>query len=169
MSERNQAMSDEQVKVILDLPTLDDEMKRGLLITLAQTMDARRRNIIALKLAENGVGEAIPILTRLMHLPDTAGNRGTLLYSLDELGAKLQPKELLHLMMTDTYEVQTQAFEMLENRVDQMASADLRIMLNMVLDQAPSLDTEHREAAAVASELLVSAFIQRVPSSTLTA
>ena len=93
------------------------------------------------------------------------GNRGTLLYSLDELGAKLQPKELLHLMMTDTYEVQTQAFET-PNTVTDVSPGDLRIMLNWVLDSAPKLDTEHREAAVAASELLASSFIAQSPSAT---
>jgi hypothetical protein len=168
MTEHNQAQSavldDAEIRRLLDLRLLDDSMRKWMLTQLRHTTDARLRNVVALKLAENGVGEAIPVLKRLMDGPETAGARGTLLYALAELGAKLPPKELLNLMMTDTYEVQTQAFEMLENTVNGETPGDLQIMLNWVLERARGLDGEHREAAHVASDLLVSAFFEQRPA-----
>jgi hypothetical protein len=164
MTDDRMVVTEEQARQLLDHPAPDEELKRLMLRALAQTTDGRTRNVMALKLAEIGATEAVPMLTRLLYEPDTKGNRGTLLYALDELGAKLDPKYLLHLMMHDTYEVQTQAFDMLENTVSDMTPRDLRGMLDIVLDSAPGLDPEHREAAEVASGLLLSTFIARSPS-----
>jgi len=163
MTERDQTrsgMTDEQAKALLDRPILDDEMKHAMLTRLGYTADRRERNVLALKLAEVGYKEAIPVLSKLLYVPDTAGARGTLLYSIDELGAKLGAKELLHLMLTETYEVQIQAFEMLENEVADLSHGDVRNLLNMVLDMAATLDPEHRQAAEAASELLVSTYFE---------
>lgn len=72
------------------------------------------RNKIAILLSDFGKELAVIPIIKMIKDPRTKGNRGTLLYALEELDCSLHLDLLFSLMLEDNFEVSRQAYLIIE-------------------------------------------------------
>jgi hypothetical protein len=117
---------------------MTDDLEHQMLATLPRTDDPRLRNIIALKLSEQGSPDgkkaSVPILKRLLAESRTGGCRGTLLYALHEMKEPLPLSFLLNQIVDSdaSYEVQSEVFEMIQENVSSFSWQDIKNAFRLV-------------------------------------
>lgn len=108
------------------------ETEKIMLGALSETNDPRLRNVLAVTLANINSDEAADRIEALINQSRTRGYRGSLLYALHKLRRPLPLLTLVHLILSDTAEVQEEAFEMLHDSAAHSARADLEAALLML-------------------------------------
>jgi hypothetical protein len=117
---------------------ITDDLEQQMLAALPRTDDPRLRNIIALKIAEDGspVGKqtSVPILKKLLEEPRTNGCRGTLLYALHEMREPLPLAFLLDQIAGSniSYEVQSEVFEIIQENMSRFSSQEIKSSFRLV-------------------------------------
>ena len=121
---------------------------------LAQTKSTRVRNAAALALADLRAHGAEAELVQVLARPDTKGARGTLLYALARLGARVPPPILAQIVAEDSYEAREEALSLLaRSREDFTREESARA--EAVLDAAvATADTERLPAIKRARDVL---------------
>ncbi len=102
----------------------DPERRR--IIEIAETTGSPRiRNAAALALADLRIQGADQILIRLLESGATRNARGTLLFALEELGARVPLPLIVRLLLEENYEGREQALDLLGKRQVAFATPDL--------------------------------------------
>jgi HEAT repeat protein len=80
---------------------------------LERTESAKVRNAAALALADMHAADADKALIGLLRRDDTRDSRGTLLYALEQIGARVPLDCLAHVLVHDGYEAREEALALL--------------------------------------------------------
>ena len=121
---------------------------------LEKTGSPRVRNAAALALADLRADGASDALIALLARPDTRGSRGTLLYALDQLGAKVPLRVLGEIIVDESYEAREEALAFIEHdRVEYSAEELARVKLRLQT-VGKSADAERLQAIRRALERL---------------
>ncbi len=122
---------------------------------LETTPSFRLRNAAALALADLGATSAGERIGALLGRPDVAPQSGTLLFALDELGARLPSESLLNLLRHGSYEGRGEALGLLDaGRVAWADPSERRRALDDLAALAAGDDAEAAEAARAALAIL---------------
>lgn len=112
--------SDDEDKLVKELRQIKSKRSprqlriRKTLDVLKNATSSRVRNAAAIALADMNSVEAKRVLIDLLTQPATRNARGTLLYALDELGAKIPADVLVELILHDSYEARQEAVNLIE-------------------------------------------------------
>lgn len=121
----------------------------------SETCSAAVRNAAALALLDCGAPGAADLLIELVGRPETRGSRGTLLYVLAELNAKVPLPVLLDVFADDGYEARAEALGLLADCDYPSAQVDQALPALRAI--AASTDSERAEHACEAIAILTSA------------
>jgi hypothetical protein len=83
---------------------------------LKDAPSSRVRNAAAIALADIHPTNAAEVLIEVLSKPETKNSRGTLLYALEEVGAKAPLKLLAEIILSDTYEARQEALRFITSR-----------------------------------------------------
>ena len=114
------------------------DLENRMLAALQCTDNNRLRNIIAMKIAEDGspAGKkaSVPIIKRLLEEPRTRGCRGTLLYVLHEMQEPLPLSFLLNQIsdIGTSYEVQSEAHGIIQENIFLFSSKEIKNSFRIV-------------------------------------
>jgi len=163
---RGEPVDERVLKQIMSLRPGDisPEAKEIMLRALSETNDARLRNVLAMTLASINSEEAADRIVALIGDKKTQGYRGTLLYALQKLRRALPLPTLAFLILTDTPEVQEEAFEMLRDLVPRSSSTDLEIAILLLANSRQRNEPERQAITAEAHDLLLSRLREHDPA-----
>lgn len=114
------------------------DLESQMLAALPLTDDPSVRNIIALKISENGSPDGkkafVLIVKQLLENSRTTRCRGTLLYALHEMHEPLPLSFLLNQIADAdaSYELQSEAFEMIQEGISSFSSRDIKDAFRIV-------------------------------------
>ncbi|KAF0812712.1 hypothetical protein IGB42_03004 [Andreprevotia sp. IGB-42] len=86
----------------------------ALIAALLQATDHPSRNALAIKLAESGVPEVLPVLLALIERPDLQHHRGTLVHCLGYFDCRPHFSKLVDLVIAGNWETAHEAFGVLQ-------------------------------------------------------
>src|SRR5712691_8592419 len=90
-----------------------DHERRRIIEIAEATASPRIRNAAALAMADLRVQGADQTLIRLLERGETKNSRGTLLYALEEMGAKVPLPLIVRILIEENYEGREQALDLL--------------------------------------------------------
>ncbi|WP_227938164.1 HEAT repeat domain-containing protein [Alkalihalobacillus deserti] len=102
---------------------------------LKTTENVLLRNSIALTLSDIGNEEAVQPLIDVINDPKTLGSRGTLLYALEPFDCSAHLETLIYHLITGNFEVQAQAFQLIESINDEVSDEILLKCIVKVKDE----------------------------------
>jgi hypothetical protein len=105
----NDARLVEEIKKIDSSSPLNQKTVSLIKKLARETNSSKVRNTAVLKLADLRAPRVKSILIGLLNRPDTKGSRGTILYALENLDAKLPLELLKQLIIEDNYETREEA------------------------------------------------------------
>lgn len=105
-----------------------------LMDALMTTCDGNLRNSIALRLSDIRSEALVGAVTQLVEDPKTIGNRGTLLYAIQDLDYSGKLDALLPLLGSSSFEVSREAFNLIEPYLHSL-SPDQQKTLQVLLNQ----------------------------------
>ena len=115
--------SGDEVRLAEELRKAKPDVAPTVIGILERARSPRVRNAAALALADMRAANARDSLTDALRRAETRGHRGTILYALDELGAKLPLSLLADIIVEDPYEAREEALGFLASgRVDRDAN-----------------------------------------------
>jgi hypothetical protein len=121
---------------------------------LDETFSSRVRNAAALALADMHCKSAKGSLIRLLSRPNTKGSRGTLLYTLGELGAELPLPVLADVVVDESYEAREEALDLIRRGCVEGSAGDLAKAQARLHAALASADEERSQAIHRALEYL---------------
>ena len=123
------------IEIIEGLSTKQVKAEETYLIdVLMTTCDGNLRNSIALRLSDIRSEALVGAVTQLVEDPKTIGNRGTLLYALQDLDYSGKLDALLPLLGSSSFEVSREAFNLIEPYLHSL-SPDQQKTLQVLLNQ----------------------------------
>ncbi|MFC4101352.1 HEAT repeat domain-containing protein [Paenibacillus xanthanilyticus] len=143
---------DDAIAIIQSIGEMKDSSQLNTLIKhLRLTDNSSLRNEIALALSDIGHNTAVePIIEVLVH-PKTKGNRGTLLYALENLDYISHIVTIAGFIGDDSFEAGIQLLLLLENVIDQLSEEEKERCRKMI---EPKWKMKKNEALQDALELL---------------
>lgn len=132
---------------------MSDEAISRIKSLLTKTRSPRVRNAAALALADSRIAGTDKLLIELLKRPSTKGARGTLLYALEELKAKVPLAVLTKIIADDTYEAREEALDLLSTQ-GKFPHRQIEKALAVLQPMTRSQKTERANAAKAAIELL---------------
>jgi HEAT repeat protein len=154
--------SGDEARLVSELRTIKgrrtprEERIQRVLQILDETASPRVRNAAALALADMRAVSAKEKLVELLTRTDTQPSRGTLLYALDELGAKIPIRALTALIAEGSYEAREEALGFLSRSKFEATDGDLRLARRELERVSDSRDAERADAAKAGLEILKS-------------
>ncbi|HEX8663489.1 MAG TPA: hypothetical protein VF744_05620 [Beijerinckiaceae bacterium] len=146
----------DELRKIKSQRTPREQRVRSVLQILDEAASPRVRNAAALALADMRAASAHGKLVELLTRADTQPSRGTLLYALDELGAKLPIRALTALIAEGSYEAREEALGFLARSRFEASDDDLRLAQRELEKVLGSRDAERADAAKAGLEILKS-------------
>lgn len=123
------------IEIIEGLSTKQVKAEETYLIDILKTTyDGVLRNSIALRLSDIQSDFLVDAVTQLVDDPKTLGNRGTLLYALQDLDYSGQLNALLPLLGSSSFEVSREAFNLIEPYLHSL-SPDQQETVQVLLNQ----------------------------------
>ena len=120
---------------------------------LKETKSPRVRNAAALALADMKMKNAKPQLVEILCRKDTKGNRGTLLYALEELNVDVPLSLLIEILLNDAYEAREEVLDLIEKeRIEY--DIDVNTAIRKLRRALRSADEERSHAIENALEML---------------
>lgn len=134
-----QALEDNQIelvrKVLFSPGIFQNESYVEILIDyLNQTLNNDLRNDIAILLSDVGCEKAVKTIIALLHSEKTIGNRGTLLYSLEELEYFAYLEDLFPFLFDNSFEVRMQTYRLFEKAARKFSNEDKAKFQSMLSD-----------------------------------
>jgi HEAT repeat protein len=133
-----------------------NEIVNFLKSVLSDTKSPRVRNAAALALADLHIPSTRTIILEVLKRPDTKGARGTLLYALDEMQAKVPLLVLIGLILEDDYEAREEALGLLLKNRAEFSGNELYEALRQLEMALLNIgdDSERKDAVKAAREHL---------------
>jgi hypothetical protein len=144
---------------------ITDDLETQMLTALSHTADPRLRNIIALKIAEDGSSGGkkaiVPIIKKLLEESRTNGCRGTLLYVLHEMQEPLPLSFLLNQIAASdaSYEVQSEVFEIIQENMSRFSLPEIQSSFRLV----ENVNLQANECMHDVLEMLTEEISERFP------
>jgi nucleoid DNA-binding protein len=117
---------------------------------LRDARSSRVRNAAAIALADMHPSNAAAVLIEVLSKPETKNSRGTLLYALEEVGAKAPLKLLTDIILSDTYEACQEALRFITSGNIKATQHELSQVLK---ELKASLSASDEEAASVSEAI----------------
>lgn len=120
---------------------------------LKSTENALLRNSIALSLRDIGSEEAVQPLIDTINDPKTIGYRGTLLYALKPFNCSAHLETLIYHLITGNFEVQAQAYELIDAMDDVISDETLLSCIIKVKEELNELERQQDILSEVLEKL----------------
>jgi hypothetical protein len=146
----------DELRKVKSRRTSREERIRSVLKILDETASPRVRNAAALALVDMRAASAKEKLVELLTRADTQPSRGTLLYALDELGAKIPIRVLTAVVVEGSYEAREEALGFLARSKFEASDGDLGLAQRELEKVSSSRDVERADAAKAGLEILKS-------------
>ena len=121
---------------------------------LTETDSARIRNAAAVALADMNAREKADVILQLLMERKTQSSRGTLLFALEQMGAKIPLKILAEIILTDSYEARQEALGLIKAQQTTFTQAELRGGEKVIRESLSSLTSERFDTAQAALKIL---------------
>ncbi|MCM3729788.1 hypothetical protein M3226_30105 [Neobacillus cucumis] len=110
---------------------------------LKRTNSHQIRNQIAICLSDIGGNEVVKPIIDMINDPKTLGYRGTLLYSLQPFDCSAHLDSLIHHLITGNFEVQAEAFHLIEAMKGTMPNEMLLKSIETIKVELTELERKH--------------------------
>jgi HEAT repeat protein len=111
---------------------------------LKSTESSRLRNSIAITLSDIESEEAVEPLIEMINHPKTLGARGTLLYALKPFDCSRHLETLIYQLITGNFEVQLQAYQLIEVINSEISDEVLLKCIVKVKDGLNEIERQHQ-------------------------
>jgi HEAT repeat protein len=111
---------------------------------LKSTESSRLRNSIAITLSDIESEEAVEPLIEMINHPKTLGARGTLLYALKPFDCSRHLETLIYQLITGNFEVQLQAYQLIEVINSEISDEVLLKCILKVKDGLNEIERQHQ-------------------------
>ena len=128
--------------------------RQRVLELLRQEPSPAVRNAAAIAAADLRLPDADKFIIRLLRRPELKNQRGTLLYALEELQAKVPLTLLTEIISEGSYEARHHALSLLSKNLETGTASERKMCLLTFRVLANSRDRGQREAAQAAIEML---------------
>lgn len=125
------------------------------IILLEATKHPVLRNQIAVKLSDMRCQRAVAPIIRLLNDSKTNGNKGTLLYSLENLDYTDHFEILFDMLITGNFEVSRQAYMLIEQVKDKLSIQEKQLYKEKILNKTKEMTEKNNllEEAVICFEL----------------
>lgn len=140
-SQLTQGKFDEAIRQITEIGLKKDISSVPILIKyLDSTEDSGLRNAIAVALSDIGCEEAIEHILVLLKDPKTHGNRGTLLYALQEFDLSGHLSNIAEFLFDDGFEVSRQALSLIQSNRGKLSAETVHKITERVESEVEKLE-----------------------------